>query len=59
MELSESRLRKNIYQRSLNLFVAIIYIFIASLAIVVTDIETKPYYQKNNPRTSYISAKAD
>ena len=27
--------------------------------IVVTDIDTKSYYQKNNPRKSYIWAKAD
>ena len=28
-------------------------------AIVVTDIDTRPYYQKPNPRKSYIWAKAD
>ena len=32
---------------------------ISDHAIVVTDIETKPYYHKINPRKSYIWAKAD
>ena len=32
---------------------------ISDHAIVVTDIDTKPYYQKTNPRKSYIWAKAD
>jgi hypothetical protein len=32
---------------------------ISDHAIVVTDIDTKPYYQNTNPRKSYVWAKAD